>query len=130
MPQPPGFVPIDRNTHVVGCFGWTEFQGSKINEHFLKARVQEQEFKVENQVYPAIVYQFVAEEGVPDIDTIVSQADFFISPASPLLACMTQIGSAKDCLLTSATSSPTMPAPSGGGPGVTPTNRQASFAQR
>ena len=76
-PQPEGFIPIDSNAQVVGCLGWTEFKGSKINEHFIKAQVSDQQSKVDDETYAAIIYQFVAEEGIPDIETIASQADFF-----------------------------------------------------
>lgn len=74
-PQPQGFIPIESDPQLVGCLGWTEFKGSKINEHFRKARVP-QEAKVDDESYVAIVYQFV-EEDTPDLDRIDSQVDFF-----------------------------------------------------
>ncbi|KAL2017903.1 hypothetical protein VTK56DRAFT_1559 [Thermocarpiscus australiensis] len=76
-PQPKGFVPISSDVQVVDCLGWTEFRGSYINAHFIKAWVDNQESRVDHETYPAIVYQFVAEDGIPDVDTSVSQLDFF-----------------------------------------------------
>jgi hypothetical protein len=56
--------------------GWTELKGSDINTRFKRAWVP-QEARVDDEMYPAIVYQFVADEGVPKTDTIISQLDFF-----------------------------------------------------
>lgn len=74
-PQPQGFIPMESDPQFVGCLGWTEFKGSKINKHFRKARVP-QETKVDEESYAAIVYQFV-EEDTPELDRIDSQVDFF-----------------------------------------------------
>jgi hypothetical protein len=76
-PQPKGFIPFNSNTQPVGCLGWTELKGSKINRAFSRRRVTDRQYMVDDMMYPAIVYQFVAEEGVPDIDNVVSQTDYF-----------------------------------------------------
>ena len=76
-PQPRDFILIDASPLLVGCLGWTEFEGSAINKYFVKTRVSDQESKIESQRYPVIVYQFVADEGTPSLDAISSQADFF-----------------------------------------------------
>jgi hypothetical protein len=75
-PQPKDFIPISTDTQVTDCLGWTEFKGSEINSVFQRARV-EQDSKVDDETYPAIVYQFVAEDGIPKTDAIISQLDFF-----------------------------------------------------
>lgn len=75
-PQPEDFIPISADTQVTYCLGWTEFKGSEINAVFKKVRVDHNS-KVDDETYPAIIYQFVAEECVPKIDTIISQLDFF-----------------------------------------------------
>jgi hypothetical protein len=76
-PQPKDFVPIDSDPRIVACLGWTEFKGSDINEHFRRARVGDQESKIADETYPAIVYEFVADDGIPVVDNIMAQLDFF-----------------------------------------------------
>ena len=73
-PQPKGYIPIENDVQLVGCLGWTELKGSKVNQ---RLRGVPQEHKVADETYPAIVYQFVADEGVPGLDTIDAQANFF-----------------------------------------------------
>ena len=73
-PQPKGYIPIEGDAQLVGCLGWTEIKGSKVNE---RLRGLPQEHKVADETYPAIVYQFVADAGIPDLDTIDAQTDFF-----------------------------------------------------
>ncbi|AEO70359.1 uncharacterized protein THITE_2121689 [Thermothielavioides terrestris NRRL 8126] len=76
-PQPPGFIPVNSNVQLVDCLGWTEFKGSEINAQFKRARVFDRECKVDGETYPAIVYQFVADDSVPEVNTILDQLDFF-----------------------------------------------------
>jgi hypothetical protein len=76
-PQPKGFVPIDSDPRIVACLGWTEFKGSDINEHFRRARVGDQESKIADETYPAMIYEFVADDGIPVVDNIMGQLDFF-----------------------------------------------------
>ena len=73
-PQPKGYIPIENDAQLVGCLGWTELKGSKVNQ---RLRGVPQEHKVADETYPAIVYQFVADAGVPDLDTIDAQANLF-----------------------------------------------------